>query len=291
MPACCWTRTAAESALMRAPARGPSGMFTSVDAVDAELLRLFHECVGAEPARRHELDRDDELAARQRVCHARFFGPRDRRRRSARSQSSSRCAQRADSSARRGKPAHRHLDMPDVLRRRPAAAADEAHAAVDEAPRVRRHVLGRTEIDVPAFDLARLAGVGLRGELDRRDARHPLDRFEHRRRARRCSSARRPAHRARSSSGTNASGAAPSRLLPSSSVVTWATIGRSQRLRTARIAAPISFTSRKVSSTNRSTPPSSSPRACSRKNSSASSTPVLPQGSMRMPSGPIAPAT
>ena len=87
------------------------------------------------------------------------------------------------------------------------------------------------------------------------------------------------------------SGAAPSRLLPSSSVVTCATIGSSQTLRTARIAAPISLTSRKVSSTKRSTPPSTSARACSRKNSSASSTPVLPHGSMRIPSGPIAPAT
>ena len=37
--------------------------------------------------------------------------------------------------------------------------------------------------------------------------------------------------------------------------------------------------------------PLESARACSRKNSSASSTPVLPHGSMRMPSGPIAPAT
>ena len=95
----------------------------------------------------------------------------------------------------------------------------------------------------------------------------------------------------RSRSGTKASGAAPSRLLPSSSVVTCATIGSAQTLRTARIAAPISFTSRNVSRTNRSTPPSTSARACSRKSSSASSTPVLPHGSMRMPSGPIAPAT
>ena len=61
----------------------------------------------------------------------------------------------------------------------------------------------------------------------------------------------------RSSSGTKASGAAPSRVFPSSSVVICATIGRSQTERTARIAAPISLTSRNVSSTKRSTPPSS----------------------------------
>ena len=78
--------------------------------------------------------------------------------------------------------AHRLLDLADVLRRRPAAPADEADPVGDEAARVRRHVLGRAEIDVAAFDLARLSGVRLRRQLDRRDAREPLDRFEHRRR-------------------------------------------------------------------------------------------------------------
>ncbi len=47
----------------------------------------------------------------------------------------------------------------------------------------RGHVLGRAQIDVAAFDLARLAGVGLRRELHRRDPCQALDRFEHRRRA------------------------------------------------------------------------------------------------------------
>jgi hypothetical protein len=95
----------------------------------------------------------------------------------------------------------------------------------------------------------------------------------------------------RSSSGANCSGGAPSRLLPSSSMVICATMGSAQTLRTAAMAAPISFRSRNVSSTNRSTPPSASASTCSRNHASASSTPVLPQGSMRMPSGPIAPAT
>ncbi len=60
------------------------------------------------------------------------------------------------------------------------------------------------------------------------------------------------------SSGPNFSAGVPSRLSPSSSVVICATIGRSQIRRTAVMAAPISLRSRNVSSTNRSTPPSSS---------------------------------
>ena len=56
----------------------------------------------------------------------------------------------------------------------------------------------------------------------------------------------------------NCSAGMPSRLLPSSPVVSCATTGRSLTLRTARIAAPISLTSRNVSSMNRSTPPSAS---------------------------------
>ena len=94
-----------------------------------------------------------------------------------------------------------------------------------------------------------------------------------------------------SSSGANRSGGVPSSVLPSSSVVICAMIGRSEMPRTASMAAPISFRSRNVSRTNRSTPPSRSACACSRKYSRASSTPVFPHGSMRMPSGPMAPAT
>ncbi len=93
------------------------------------------------------------------------------------------------------------------------------------------------------------------------------------------------------SSGPNRSGGVPSRLLPSCSVVICATIGRSHTPRIASMAAPISLRSRNVSSTNRSTPPSTSARACSSNHSRASSRPVLPHGSMRMPSGPMAPAT
>ena len=95
----------------------------------------------------------------------------------------------------------------------------------------------------------------------------------------------------RSICGTNSSGGTPSRLSPSSSVVICATIGRSQTARTAAIAAPSSFTSRNVSRMKRSTPPSASAAACARNSAVASSTLILPHGSMRIPSGPIAPAT
>ncbi len=76
--------------------------------------------------------------------------------------------------------AHGLLDLADVLRGRPAAPADQANPVGDEAARVRRHVLGRAEVDVAAFDLARLSRVRLGRQLHGRDAREPLDRLEHR---------------------------------------------------------------------------------------------------------------
>jgi hypothetical protein len=94
-----------------------------------------------------------------------------------------------------------------------------------------------------------------------------------------------------SSSAVNCSGGVPSAVAPSSPVVNCATTGFLETARTPRTAAPSSATSPKVSSMNRSTPAASSASACSRKTASASSTPVLPHGSTRTPSGPMAPAT
>ena len=85
----------------------------------------------------------------------------------------------------------------------------------------------RAEIDVAALDVARLAGVGLRRQLARRHRRHPLDRVEHRRRPDRAVHAD-DRRAARSSSGAKRSGGVPSSVLPSSSVVICATIGRSR---------------------------------------------------------------
>src|SRR5215203_2604680 len=80
-----------------------------------------------------------------------------------------------------GERAHGHFDMADVVGRGTATAAYQPHAGVDEPPRVRRHVLRRTQVDVAPLDLARTARVRLRGQFDGRDLGHALDGFEHRR--------------------------------------------------------------------------------------------------------------
>ena len=78
-------------------------------------------------------------------------------------------------------PPHRRLDLLDVLRRRAAAPADDAHVVQDEPARVRGHVFGRAEIDVAALDVPGLAGVGLRRQAALGDGLHSLDGLEHRR--------------------------------------------------------------------------------------------------------------
>ena len=275
-------------------ARGPSGMFTR----STPRMRSCRACSTSASARWPRGGTSSTLTTKlpraSALRHPRLLAPAApaarRRRRRRRAADGRRRRPRRRRGAER---AHRRLDLPDVLRRRPAAAADQPHAAVDEPPRVRRHVLGRAEVDVAPFDLARPAGVGLRRELDACATRAirsivssiaagPTLQFRPTTSAPQllelaARTSRAPRRRAccrppRSSSARRS--------------------GASHTLRTARIAAPISLTSRKVSSTKRSTPPSSERRAPARaKYASASSTPVLPQGSMRMPSGPIAPAT
>src|SRR3954462_2134831 len=89
-----------------------------------------------------------EGAAGQSVRHPRFFRTRhwrDERRhrdpRSATPRAGVRPGLRSDLT-------YRTLDVTDVFRRGPAAAADEPDAAADEPLRVRGHVFGRTQIDV-----------------------------------------------------------------------------------------------------------------------------------------------
>ena len=95
-----------------------------------------------------------------------------------------------------------------------------------------------------------------------------------------------------SSLGVKVSGVEPSRQLPSSSMVTWATIGRfASTSRAAIIAWWSSSIYPKVSRISRSTPPSTSALICSRKVSRASSKEVLPKGSILIPNGPTEPAT
>ena len=163
--------------------------------------------------------------------------------------------------------AHRVGDPPDVLRGGAAAAADEAHALADHARGVGGHVLGRGHVDLaarpPRAAARRWAGRRAGGRWRRRAGRRtpawragptlqfiPTTSTPH--------SSRRSAKRAAS---------VPSGVWPSSWITICATIGRSQSERTARTACCISIRSPKVSRTKRSTPPSSSPSACSRKSS------------------------
>ena len=60
-----------------------------------------------------------------------------------------------------------------------AAAADDPDPVLDEPARVRSHVLGRAEINISTFDVARLAGIRLRRQPRGRDLSNPLDRVEH----------------------------------------------------------------------------------------------------------------
>ncbi len=84
----------------------------------------------------------------------------------------------------------------------------------------------------------------------------------------------------------------PSRQLASSSTVTITRIGSEGAVDfAARMACSASFNAETVSISSRSTPPSTRPRICWEKASSASSRLIFPKGSRRAPRGPTAPAT
>ena len=93
------------------------------------------------------------------------------------------------------------------------------------------------------------------------------------------------------SARTTAAGARPKNVTPSSVNATWATIGRSVSARMASTACCISTGSEKVSTMKASTPPSSSPSACSKKAARASSGSTEPSGARYRPSGPMEPST
>ena len=163
--ACCCTSTASDSALIRAPARGPSGIVTTSTPRWPSSRAASERCRRLVAARRHQLDERDELALRSASWRAPTSARARHRRlrvRLARPPGVSRLAARVATREARRHRLGRQRDLPDVLRRRAAAAADQPHARGDEAPRVRRHVFRRTQIEVAAFDVARLAGVGLR---------------------------------------------------------------------------------------------------------------------------------
>ena len=133
MPACCWTSTAErQRAHPRAGARAVRNV-DHVDAVDPQLRAPARSSASAsEPARRQQLDATTNAPRASALRHAAtsrraapaapIGGAVDRVARPR-----ARCA-----AARAGAPsaAHRRLDLPDVLRRRAAAAADQPHAVL-----------------------------------------------------------------------------------------------------------------------------------------------------------------
>ena len=115
-----------------------------------------------EPARRRHFG-DDRRTGRRRAR------ARARTSRADRPALTAVCPSAGDDATRAGRAAGAVVrtagrDLPDVFRRRAAAAADQARAGGDEAARVARHVVRRTEIQVAAVDVARAAGVRLRGQ-------------------------------------------------------------------------------------------------------------------------------
>ncbi len=113
----------------------------------------------------------------------------------------------------------------NVVGRGAAATADEANADIDELLGVTRHVLRRAEIDIASLDRARHAGVGLRRKRGSGHGAHALQCIEHGHRTDAAVAADdvgAPFFQLR----TVVLGAEPSRQLPSSSMVTWATTGR-----------------------------------------------------------------
>ena len=150
-----------------------------IDPADAQLPDGVEQVVGAMAARRQQLDADDEGAARERVRHPRPLGARhDRLRRDRRRGGWPRRPGRAAGGLRG---AHRQPNLLDVVRRRPAAAAHQAHAGV-------RRIAGRTR---PCTRASRDRGCGpstSRGRpafgcaerRTRRDPRDALERLEHR---------------------------------------------------------------------------------------------------------------
>ena len=125
-----------------------------------------------------------------------------------------------------------------------------------------------------------------------RDARHPLDRLEHRRRADAAVERRRRRRRALELRARTLPAPRRRAVLPSSSVVICATIGRSQtRADGADRGADLVDVAEGLEDEQVDAAFDERARLLARSTPRASSTPVLPQGSMRMPSGPIAPAT
>ena len=156
--------------------------------------------------RRGQLDRDDELAAREprrRAGCARraavFAAAAAARRRPARAGRRRRAAPRLVALVDRlaAQHAHRAEHRARVLRRRAAAAADQPHAALQHAPREHAEVLRVRDVERAALDRGGQAGVRLRDH--RLAAADHVDRRPGTARRGRCRSCRRRRRRRRRS--------------------------------------------------------------------------------------------
>src|SRR5262245_9418835 len=136
----------------------PERAVVDVDDVDAPLaqeLGALHELLDRVTAGRIELHRDDELARRQ-------LAPKQRRRPRDVKPGRDTGGRRTDLDRRgagfrtgRAAPVERLAHRGNVLRRRAAAAPDQASAGADHALGVFRHVGGRREVDQALADPAR----------------------------------------------------------------------------------------------------------------------------------------
>ena len=182
-------RTASARLLMRACARAPSAMLITSTPPSISIRAASSAGARIEPDGRVHLDRDDELApdlgGEPALLLARDEPPTARggdrgvggtaappsasspARRPHRARS---IAALAHERGRRGGALHARggRDAAHVLGRRAAAAADEAHAELAEAPREDAEVLGRGDVDEAIVDAPREAGVGDRRDRERR---------------------------------------------------------------------------------------------------------------------------
>ncbi len=163
MPTCCWMSTATAMAPIRFCARGPSGMFTASTPASRMARTDSSIFVGFGTLRRSDLDRRDELAARDLARPSGALGQRGRLERLV-AVAIRIVIDDDELPARRERPdgVGHHAD---VLGRGPAAAAQELDSLLNEPLAVFGHVLGRRHVHLPAADLARQAGVRLRGDL------------------------------------------------------------------------------------------------------------------------------
>src|SRR5689334_22012 len=133
-------------------------------------------------ARRHQLDGPHEPAVHQLLRERRLLFALDRRARVRLARY--RPLRFGDTTMPRQSRTHRlgrQGNLPDMLRRRPATAPNQAHTGGNEAPRVRRHIFRGTEIEIAALDVARLTRIRLRREPYIYDVGDALDSFKHRR--------------------------------------------------------------------------------------------------------------